>query len=340
MNLTQPYQLLQLIRSINLDNNRIIQRNVSHVPYNTSLIYPMDPRVSNAGIALYELVLSNKTFVPDYRTRLYGMVPYFNTLSNNRKYTLLYQTFQAVILDTYGLVYLVENDTPNTVSFSMKDIIRLHTNISSLVHTLHGQEFRDAGPIITALNEMDSSVLYVFSTFSNLDYSILANDNLAGKINLIPNSDFSEFSTFYTGATSNLLNINSTTSTLSYLGKTATNISTAPIPVTPGATLSLRANSNKPLSVTAVDVNGNPISYTHDNGSLISNGRIGSTIQTLPGVQLLQGFTVPNTVNYIRVSFTVGPAINLNDDRISELMLTTGNTTGTYLKGAINNDNV
>jgi len=136
------------------------------------------------------------------------------------------------------------------------------------------------------------------------------------------------------------LNINSTTSTLSYLGKTATNISTAHNPVTPGATLSLRANSNKSLSVTAVDVNGNPISYTHDNGSLISNGRIGSTVQTLSGVQLLQGFKVPATVNYIQVSFMVGPAISLNDDRISELMLTTGNTTGTYLKGAINNDNL
>ena len=340
MNLTQPYQLLQLIRGINLDKNLIVQRNVSHVPYNASLIYPMDPRVSNAGLTFYELVRANTTFVPDYRTQVYGMMPYFNALQKNRKYTALYQAFQSVILDAYGLVYLVENSVPNTNEFSMRDIVRLHTNISSLAHTLHGPEFLDAGPIITALHELDTSVLYLFSTFSNLDYNILASDNLAGKINLIPNSDFSEFPTFYVGTTLDKLTINTGTSTLSYLGKTPVIISTRPIPVTAGSKLSLRANSNKPITVTATNIEGNPVSYTSDNGSLVSNGVIGSSIQTLPGVQLLQGFKVPATVNYIQVSFTVGPAINQNDDRISELMLTTGNTTGTYLKGAINNDNL
>lgn len=326
------------MRGITLSGNTVVPRNVSYVPANTPLIYPMDPRVSNAGISFLGLVMGNETFTPDYRTAIEGIIPFFNSLQRNRKYTRLYQTFQSLMLDTYGLVYMTENGSPNVRDFSLVDINRVHQNIKSLVNTLRSDEFADVGPVVLSLNELDNNLMYTFSTFSDLDYSITSTyDNEKGRINLLPNSDFSQFNTFYQAPSNENFITDADSSTLIYTGsEQEVLVSAYPIPVNEGELMSLRADSNNPITVTAVDLLGKQVAYVNSAGYTISSGLIGTTQGG--DTQQLQAFSIPNGVDFISLSFSLHKATNVGDDRMSQIMLTRGSTTGNYVKGAINDD--
>lgn len=328
----QPYQLVQFIKNINIINGRaaIIK------PYNlvnSSLIYPLDNTISNESQYFIKNVIEPGIIKPDYRVKSDGLIPFFNKL-RDPKYNSLYQAFQSVILDSVSLIYSVENGS-NKPLFNLEDINRVHSNISNIINLLYHIDVTGKIAAIIALRNLDVDIMYIFSTINDLDYSILDSSvNTQGKINLVPDSSFTDLKNYYSG---DLNNIVIKDNIMIYNGDSNSyaNITTRPLPVFPESTYRFRINSYSKASIYAVDETGNSIAYVSNSGSIVSDGHIIDSNQILDNVQQTDVFVIPKGVDYIKVSFILKQGITPGLDRISSPILVEGSNIGPYIQGAI-----
>ena len=346
MDVTQPYKLLQFIKNISIsnDNTLTVDSRYSNYLYNKSSYY-LSNSVSNMAKNVQKIVANNQTFTYDYNTTIDGLIPFFESLNKNTSYQFLYQAFQTVILESFAMVYTVENLGTPYIDFTDKDMDRVHNTIDGLINNIYYLSVDGAYDAIIYLRELDSNILYLYSTFGGTNYKISSNfDNTAGRTNLIPNSTFSSVDKFYTlldgTAVSTVTKVLGDTSpyTLAYIGNASSGVTirTTPIASFEGSELTLRALSNSPLNVLAVNQDGSLLtSFVDNNGTIVTDSIVTTTNESSPGVQISQGFIIPQGVLYIAIQFTVKQALNTGDDRISELSLSNGSYIGSYIDGVI-----
>lgn len=241
---------------------------------------------------------------------------------------------------------MIENGLATVKNFTESDMSRVHENINRIISVLYYIDIEGAYNVIIELRALDNNILYMFTTFSGLDYKISdSDDNSLGKLNAIPDSEFNYLSKFYESHDSvgNYLDINTCvkkvviddTSYLVYNGEYEyVKIRTKVIPMYSESKMTIRANTKNPISIYATDKYGNKVtSFVDDNGFVIRDGLIGDTHLASAGVQTLQGFTIPAGISYIVIEITLGKATSSMDDRVSSLMLTSGYRVGEYVPG-------
>mgnify|MGYP004709782795 FL=1 len=223
---------------------------------------------------------------------------------------------------------------------------RVHSSLTGLINNLYTISEDGVYDAIISLRDLDSNMLYIYSTFGSTDYVISANnDNMEGRVNLIPNSSFSYLDDYYNlkGSSDKVSSVttvlgSNTPFELVYTGSdiNGVTIDTRPISAYPDAIMTLRALSNFTITVYATDHDGSLVPYFIDNdGHKITDGIIAESSMTSPNVQVIQSFTIPEGISYIVVEFKVKQAVSSGDDRISQLMLTNGSFIGTYVEGAV-----
>ena len=343
MNLVQSYKLLQFIHNINLKDSKV----VSNSAYLDSMVnsgFMIDTRVSNLSKNIQKIVDDNQTFTYDYTQNVYGLIPYFNRLAKDNTYHYLYIAFQSVLLESFSLVYLVENLDMSDIQFTNTDMNRVHNNISSIIDGVYSVNDPDTYEIINLLRELDSNLLYIYSTFGDTDYKISSTyDNESGRVNLIPNSSFSKLDEFYKTDNASVSETakSITENGINYMVYTDSLVKsrlyrTNPIFVDSETRYTLRANTTTPMTVYGVDISGNKLTKLVDeHGNKLSNGEIVTTTETETGIQTSQGFLIPVNADYVSIEFTLKQPNKVNEDRISQLMLGRGYHIGTYVEGAV-----
>lgn len=346
LNTTQPYKLLQFIKNINIDSNTgiVVDSRYSSLAY-SNRSYLLSPTLSKSAQSIQKVVADNQTFTYDYSTDITGLIPFFESLNKNPEYQYLYRAFQVVILEAFSMVYSIENLGSGQLFFTNSDMDRVHNSISGLINNVYGISQEGSYDAIISLRELDSNLLYLYSTIGGANYTISAStDNKEGRINLIPNSSFSRVTDFY--VSKDAPDVSAVTSVLGssspyelvYTGSSVNGImiNTKPISSYYGTKLTLRAKSNFPLYIKAVDSQGTLIkSFVNEKGEVIRDGILSESVTTAPGVQMVQSFYIPTDVDYISIYFTIKQADNTGDDRISELMLANGSFIGSYVEGAV-----
>lgn len=346
MNTTQPYKLLQFIKNINIDSDSstVIDTRYSSLAY-SNRSYLLSPVVSKAAQNIQKVVADNQTFTYDYNTDITGLIPFFEALNKNPEYQYLYRAFQSIILESFAMVYSIENLGSDQVFFTNNDMDRVHNSISGLINNIYSLSQEGTYDAIISLRELDSNLLYLYSTVGGANYTISAStDNKEGRINLIPNSTFSQLDDFYlSDDVSSVSSVSSVLGTSSpyelvYTGNNVNGITvkTKPISSYYGTKLTLRARSNFTMYIKAVDSQGNLVkSFVNESGSIVKDGIIATSKTTAPGIQMAQSFYIPSDVDFISIYFTIKQATNAGDDRISELMLANGSFIGSYVEGAV-----
>jgi len=342
----QPYQIMQFLRDINISDGKIADKNAYTPNVTLNQLYMMDTRVSKFSKSVYKLVKDNNTFTYDYSQTIDGIIPFFNELNKNVSYRPLYLLFQSVILESFSMVYMIENGLATVKNFTESDMSRVHENINRIISALYYTDIEGAYNVIIELRALDSNILYMFTTFSGLDYKISdSDDNLLGKLNAIPDSEFNYLSKFYESYDNygNYIDINTCvkkvengdSSYLVYNGEYEyVKIRTKVIPMYSESKMTIRANTKNPISIYATDKYGNKVtSFVDDKGFVVRDGLIGETHLASAGVQTLQGFTIPAGISYIVIEITLGKATSSMDDRVSFLMLTSGYRVGEYVPG-------
>lgn len=341
---TQPYQLMQFLHNITVVNGSIVPK--SNYTPTTSMqeLYLMDTSVSNFSKNVYSLIGDNE-FTYDYSDAIDGMIPFFNKLIGNLTYRPIYTLFQSIILESFSMVYMIESGYATTNGFNSSDMDRVHTNIQRVIDALYYINLEGVYDVIIQLRELDSNLLYMFSTFSGISYTLSSSyDNKTGKSNGFVDSEFNDIDTFYRAShddtqvtpSSVLRKISdNNSSSLVYYGDYDTIVvSTTPIPVYSNSTFSLRANTSNKMSIVAVDGSGNPISkFVDKDGNIIRDGVIAQTSEYPKGVQIVQGVYVPSGITYVSIQFTIGKQTGIISDRISEPILVVGYHIGEYVAG-------
>lgn len=347
---TQPYQLMQFLNNININNGSVVPK-TNYTPIASMQdIYMMDTTVSNFSKKVYSLVSGNNEFTYDYTDTIDGMIPFFNTLVGNLSYRPIYTLFQSIILESFSMVYMIESGYATTLDFTSDDMDRVHYNIQKVIDSLYYVSQEGVYDVIIQLRALDSNLLYMFSTFSGITYTIGNKyDNSQGKINGFIDSEFNDIDTFYvttdvegnpikTSSVFKKIQDNSNNSYLVYYGdRDAVTLKTLPIPVYNNSTFSLRAITGNSMEVLATDKNGKGVDrFVDKDGNIITDSIIAQTIESPKGVQISQGIYVPSGIGYIVVSINMGKSTGKVYDRISNPIIVSGYSIGEYTPGMTN----
>lgn len=341
----QPYQLMQFLNNIHIDNDAVVPKSQYTPRVGMQELYMMNTSVSNFSKSVYRVIKDNNEFTYDYSDTIDGMIPFFNTLVGNLTYRPIYTLFQSIVLESFSMVYMIESGYATTTNFTSDDMGRVHSNIQKVIDTLYYIDVEGAFNTIIQLRALDSNLLYLFSTFSGITYSLDSKyDNSEGKINAFVDSDFKYIDTFYSTRYNNrVVDTDSVLKTIQvsgdnylvYIGDySKVTVTTTPIPVYSSSTLSIRALTNNQLTIYAVDSTGRPVDkFVDKDGHIVRDGILATTNESPNGVQIIQGVYVPSGISYIAVSFDIGKATSTLSDRITQPMMVTGYSMGEYVPG-------
>lgn len=341
MELTQPYQYLRLIRDAKIKGGKLVGNTYTNKLDVVSLLG--EPNLSNLALSVYSIVGNSETFKYDYTKPVTGLIPFFNKLNERIEYRPLFRLFQSVAMESFSLVYALENFNAYRPNFNQEDASRVHNNINLIIDNLYSIDDEYAYTAILALRDIDNDLKYLYSLFSDgvLDYTTPYENNYAN-INLIPDSEFKYPDQFW-------LNRNDVAVSTSQLIKSANNgaelittsypmgvtLYTTPIKVQPNSRLTLRAYTLNHIDLYAVDNFNNPIRFVDELGTVNNTGLLASTKELLPGTQEAKGVYVPEGVSKVRVEFALYPQDKTHSSSISNLMLVSGYKVGTYVRSPL-----
>ncbi len=345
MELTQSYQLLKLIRDANVVEGKIQGNTYQNSVKAVSLLG--SPQLSGLALSIYSTVKNTDTFTYNYSDGVTGIIPYFNTLNRNIKYKPLYRLFQSVIIESFSLVYSLENFSGYTPNFTQEDANRVHNNIQLLIDNLYSIDSDNTYYVIMSLREIDNNIMYLYSTFSGLDYQYSSiSENSFSKMNLIPDSEFVYIDTFwkiykvfgYSGVSNNILDFVTkygTSLVFTNMDATGVEIESSPIPIYSDTRVTLHYESYNKGSLYAVDKDGNPITFIDEYGNTIRDGLLGTTNTVASNTQSLKGVYIPSGISYIKLVIGLYKRTSTNSDTIDKLMLAYGYSIGNYIRSSI-----
>lgn len=345
MELTQSYQLLKLIRDANIVDGKIQGNTYQNSIKSVSLLG--SPQLSGLALSIYSTVKNTDTFTYDYSSGVTGIIPYFDELNRNIMYKPLYRLFQSVIIESFSLVYSLENFSGYTPNFTQNDADRVHNNIQLIIDNLYTIDNDDTYYVILTLREIDNNIMYLYSTFSGLDYKYSSiSENSLSKTNLMPDSEFVYISSFwklvklfnYQGNSSNILDFVSKYGTsLVFNNPNADGIEleSYPIPIYSDTRVTLRYESYNPAKVYAVDKDGNPVKFIDEFGNSVNDGLLGTTYQVSNNVQSLKGLYIPGGISYIKIVLDLYKRTSTVSDTIDKMMLAYGYSIGSYVRSSI-----
>jgi len=344
MEMTQPYQMLKLIRSANISGNKIVGNNYQSSINSVSLLGT--PELSGLALSIYDTVANTSTFTYDYSTTLEGVIPFFDKLNRNIKYKPLYRLFQSVVIESFSLVYSLENFSDYVPNFTQKDANRVHNNIHLIINNLYSIDDPDTYTVILSLRELDNNIMYLYTTFSGLDYSYSSSiENNYSKINLVPDSEFVYLNDFwkinkvYDGTSSGNIKdyVAKYESGLSFISQSVSgvDIETTVIPIYSDTRVTLRAKTKNTIKLYAVDSDGNTVRFVDEFGNRINNGLLGESKVVSDGIQVLKGVYIPGGVTYVKIVIGLFKPSETKDDTINELMMSYGYNIGNYVRSTI-----
>lgn len=345
MELTQSYQLLKLIRDANIVNGKISGNSYHNAIKTVSLLG--SPQLSGLSLSIYDTVVNNETFSYDYSSSVTGLIPFFDKLNRNIEYKPLYRLFQSVIIESFSLVYSLENFPDYVPNFTQEDANRVHGNIQIIIDNLYTINDSDTYYAIMTLREIDNNIMYLYTTFSGLDYKYSnTSENSLSKVNLIPDSEFYYLDKFwvfvkafnYTGTSNELKDfVSQYGSSLSFnnINADGVELSTSPIPVYSDTRLTVRYESLNYGKLYAVDKDNNPVRFIDEFGNVINDGLLGSTTQVSDNVQSVKGVYIPGGVSYVKLVIDLYKVKGNQGDTIDKVMMAYGYSIGSYIRSAI-----
>lgn len=328
------YAYYKFLNSITILDGKITQgvyvpktKNVLGVEFSKSL--------SRSAIELYNKGIIKDTYTPDFRIEEEGFVPFFVRLGKDSNNIEIVSLFESIMLEATTLIYISQSGTTTIPYFTEQDISRVHTNIGILINKLYQLE-TEYGRLnaILSLRDLDKNLLYLFSVYAPLDYSITGyteNKVFNGRTNLLPpmTGDGRWVDKVLYNKADTITEIKDDEGYfLSLTSDKAISLRTKPIPVYPSSIYSIRANTNNVVSINAVDEDNNYIKVVDEQGSVHADGLIAKTQNNLGDIQQYSGFQVPRDVRYISLSFDL-TVEESNKYYIRNLILVEGRNIGT-----------
>lgn len=344
MEMNQPYQMLKLIRSANISGNKIVGNKYQSSVNSVSLLG--SPELSGLSLSVYDTVANTSTFTYDYSNNIDGIIPFFDKLNRIIKYKPLYRLFQSVVIESFSLVYSLENFSGYVPNFTQKDADRVHNNINLIISNLYSIEDSETYTVILSLRELDNNIMYLYTTFSGLDYSYSSSiENNYSKINLIPDSEFLYLNDLwnvnkvYDGKYSGNIGdyVSKYDTGLSFISQSVTgvDIETSVIPIYSDTRVTLRAKTSNPIKLYAVDSDGNPVRFVDEFGNRINDGLLGESKLSSDDIQVLKGVYIPGGVTHVKIIIGLYKPDGNKDDTINELMMSYGYNIGSYVRSSI-----